>query len=323
MAIQWYPGHMHKAQKEIKQALPSVDLIIEVLDARIPYSSANPVIADMSVFKGMEKPVIKLLNKTDLADPKLTQAWREHFEAQENVKALPVMGQEVATLSKIIELAKKLAPARVDKGANVRAMIMGIPNVGKSTIINGLSGRKIAKVGNEPAVTQRQQRIDLEGNVTLFDTPGILWPKIENKHSSLRLAISGAIKDTVLDYDEIAYYLVEYLNQYYPNLLQAHYQIKDEVDDQLQQPWLDEDSAILAIIEAIGKKRGCLVGGGRIDLDKVCKIIIKDYRQAILGNITLESPQMVEQELKIVAEEQRLKEEKNQARKNKNKRRSR
>ena len=311
MAIQWYPGHMHKAQKEIKQALPGVDLIIEVLDARIPFSSANPVIADLSDFKGMEKPVIKLLNKTDLADPELTSVWREHFESQDNVKALPVMGQDVNTLKKITELAKKLAPERVAKEANVRAMIMGIPNVGKSTIINGLSGRKIAKVGNEPAVTKAQQRIDLEGGVTLFDTPGILWPKIENDHSSFRLAITGAIKDTVLDYDEICFYFADYLGEQYPDLLRNHYDLDE--DEYFQQT--------VDLIEAIGRKRGCLVSGGRVDLDKVCKIIINDFRSATLGKITLETPPMVEQELIEVKRILEEKEAKKDARKKKRKKR--
>ena len=309
MTIQWYPGHMHKAQKEIKQALPTIDLIIEVLDARIPSSSANPVIADLSAFKGMEKPVIKLLNKTDLADPQLTERWRQYFESQHNTKALPVLGHEINTLKKVVELAKKLAPERVAKEANVRAMIMGIPNVGKSTIINGLSGRKIAKVGNEPAVTKSQQRIDLEGGVTLFDTPGILWPKIENANSSFRLAVTGAIKDTVVNYDEIAFFLVDYLKVQYPEMLSNHYQIDEEFDQTFE------------LVEAIGKKRGCLVGGGRVDLDKVCKIIIKDYRAAKWGGVTLETPEMIEQELIEVAELIRQKEEKKAARKKKRKKR--
>ena len=313
MAIQWYPGHMHKAQKEIKQALPKVDLIIEVLDARIPFSSANPVIADLSDFKGLSKPVIKLLNKTDLADPQLTEVWRSHFEKQHNVQALPIMGQDVTSLKKIIELAKKLAPGRVAKEAPVRAMIMGIPNVGKSTIINGLSGRKIAKVGNEPAVTKAQQRIDLDGGVTLFDTPGILWPKIENEHSSYRLAITGAIKDTVLDYDEIAFYLADYLELQYPGLLLKHYGLDEE----------EYFAQTVDLIEAIGRKRGCLVAGGRVDLDKVCKIIVNDFRSATLGPLTIETPEMVTQELVEVERIIREKEAKKAARKDKKKGRRR
>jgi len=249
MTIQWYPGHMHKAQKEIKQALHKVDLIIEVLDARIPYSSSNPVIGELGEFRGLNRPTIKIMNKTDLADPVLTDRWRDYFESKQNVKALALSGIQPAELSKIIDLARKLVPLKVAKNEPVRAMIMGIPNVGKSTIINGLSGRKIAKVGNEPAVTQRQQRIDLAGGVVLFDTPGILWPKIENTHSSFRLAISGAIKDTVLNYDEIAFYLVDYLQQNYPDCLSQKYHLEEKFDQTIE------------LVEAIGKKTGLFKSG--------------------------------------------------------------
>ncbi len=311
MAIQWYPGHMHKAQKEIKDALPSVDLIIEVLDARIPYSSSNPVIGALGEYRGLNRPVIKIMNKIDLADPVMTEMWRNHFEAQDNVKALPLSAHDKNNLAKITDLARKLAPLRVAKNEPVRAMIMGIPNVGKSTLINTLSGRKVAKVGNEPAVTQRQQRIDLDGGVVLFDTPGILWPKIENIHSSFRLAITGAIKDTVLDYDEIAFYLVEYLQQQYPNCLTDKYQIKDFGLETFE------------LIEAIGRRRGCLIGGGRVEMDKVCKIIVNEYRTATLGQISLETPPMVELELVEVAEKIRLKAEKDAERKNNAKKRRR
>ncbi len=311
MAIQWYPGHMHKAQKEIKQALHKVDLIIEVIDARIPYSSSNPVIEELYEFKGLNRPVIKVMNKIDLADPELTEQWREYFNSQKDVKALAVSAHQPVELTRITDLARKLAPLRVAKNEPVRAMIMGIPNVGKSTIINGLSGRKIAKVGNEPAVTQRQQRIDLEGGVVLFDTPGILWPKIENSNSSYRLAISGAIKDTVLEYDDITFYLIDYLKAHYSEQLSQHYQLADTNEE------------TMAILEFIGKKRGCLKAGGRIDLDKVCKIIINEYRSATLGRVPLETPQMVTNELVEVAELIRLKAEKTAARKGKKKRRKR
>ena len=261
MTIQWYPGHMHKAQKEIKQALPGIDLIIEVIDARIPYSSSNPVIAELANDKGLNKPVIKVMNKTDLADPEITQQWCDYFENQQDVRALPVTSHKREQDKKITGLCRKLAPARVDKELPVRAMIMGIPNVGKSTIINILSGRTIARVGNEPAVTKRQQRIDLSGGVTLFDTPGILWPKIDNKNSSYRLAISGAIKDTALEYDDIAFYALEYFAQAYPEKLLEKFKL-----EQLERETVDN-------LEAIGRLRGCLSAGGRIDLDKVCKIL--------------------------------------------------
>jgi len=284
MTIQWYPGHMHKAQKEIKQALHKVDLIIEVVDARIPFSSSNPVIAQLSDFKGLNRPVIKLINKTDLADPNVTELWCDYFEQQQGVKALPVSALQPADLKKLSSLARKLVPGKAAREEAISAMIMGIPNVGKSTIINVLSGRKIAKVGNEPAVTQRQQRIDLLDGLVLFDTPGILWPKIENRNSSYRLAISGAIKDTVLDYDDIAFYLIDFLVAHYSQLLNSQYQLEQLPEETIE------------IVEAIGKKRGCLKAGGRVDLDKVSKIIINEYRAATLGRVSLETPTMLETE---------------------------
>ncbi|MGX5172942.1 ribosome biogenesis GTPase YlqF [Aliikangiella sp. IMCC44653] len=303
MTIQWYPGHMHKAQKEIKQALPSVDLIIEVVDARIPYSSANPVIAELESNRGLTRPIIKLINKTDLADPQVTQLWCEYLEQQQGVKALPLSAHKPEQVKKVIQLCRKMAPHRVEKELPVRAMIMGIPNVGKSTIINALAGRVIAKVGNEPAVTQRQQRIDLKEGVTLFDTPGILWPKIENMNSSYRLAITGAIKDTALEYDDIAFYALEYFQAYYPQAIIEKYKLEGFAE------------TLLETLEAIGKKRGCLKPGGRIDLDKVCKILIHEFRSASIAPISLERPAMIESELIEVAAKARLKEEKDAARK--------
>ncbi|MET1256437.1 ribosome biogenesis GTPase YlqF [Aliikangiella maris] len=308
MTIQWYPGHMHKAQKEIKQALPDIDLIIEVVDARIPYSSANPVIADLAENKGISKPIIKLMNKTDLADPARTAQWCEYLEKQQGVKALPVTAQSPEQVKKVIGLCRRLAPQRTTKELPVRAMIMGIPNVGKSTIINILSQKTIAKVGNEPAVTQRQQRIDLKEGVILFDTPGILWPKIDNTHSSYRLAISGAIKDTALDYEDVAFYAIEYLLKNYQSLLAEHFKLDEhELASYQSESWM--------ALELIGRLRGCLKAGGRIDMDKVCKILIHEYRAGNIGKITLESPAMIEKELIEVAEMLKQKAEKKAARK--------
>ncbi|MCP3672965.1 MAG: ribosome biogenesis GTPase YlqF [Gammaproteobacteria bacterium] len=304
MSIQWYPGHMHKAQKEIKKALPKIDVIIEVIDARIPFSSANPVIASLAAINGMIKPIIKVINKVDLADPETTQLWCDYLESQENIKALTLSVHKTDQVKKIITLCHQLAPQRLAKDLPVRAMIMGIPNVGKSTIINALMGRTIAKVGNEPAVTQRQQRIDLPNNVTLFDTPGFLWPKIDNENSSYRLAITGAIKDTALEYDDIAFYAIDYIKENFPEELQKHFKL-----EQL-------DSETIDIIEAIGRKRGCLMAGGRINLDKVSKIIIKEIRAASLGSLSFETPTMIEAEMKVVEEIARQKQEKQATRKN-------
>lgn len=285
-SIQWFPGHMHKARKEIEEVIPKIDVIIEVLDARIPFSSENPLIRHLR----KDKPVIKILNKRDLADPKMTQLWLEHLEKEQGVKAMAITTENIGEVNKIMELCQKLAPHRLAIGKNIRTMIMGIPNVGKSTIINTLVGRVVAKTGNQPAVTRQQQRINLPNGVVLSDTPGILWPKVENPHSGFRLAATGAVKDTAMQYDEVAFYTVEYLASVYPELLKKRYQI-DELPD-----------SAIELMEAIGEKRGCLRQGGRIDIHKASEILINDLRNGVLGLITLEHPDMINKEL-IDAEE--------------------
>ncbi len=307
MTIQWYPGHMHKAQKEIKEALPKVDLVIEVVDARIPYSSTNPLVASFLSNTEITKPVIRLLNKCDLADPLITEQWCHLFNQQRGTKSLPVSSHQPEQIRKISQLCHRIFPSHKEKGKSISAMIMGIPNVGKSTIINLLSGRKIAKVGNEPAVTKRQQRIDLDDGIILYDTPGFLWPKIENKNSSYRLAITGAIKDTVLDYADIAYYAAEYMLEFYPNYLLNNYQLESLEND------------VTLFLESVGRRRGCIQSGGRVDLDRVCKLFINEIRNFSLGPISLETPQMIENELKIVEEQLRIREEKKDSKKGKKK----
>ncbi|WP_070966221.1 ribosome biogenesis GTPase YlqF [Vibrio sonorensis] len=281
MSIQWFPGHMHKARKEIEEAIPQVDVIIEVLDARIPFSSENPMISEL---RG-DKPVVKVLNKRDLADPELTELWIEHFEKEKNVKAMAITTTNVNEVNKILELCRKLAPHREEIGKNIRTMIMGIPNVGKSTIINTLAGRTVAQTGNQPAVTRRQQRINLQNGIVLSDTPGILWPKVENPHSGFRLAATGAVKDTAMEYDEVAFYTVEYLAEVYPNRLKERYQI-DELP-----------SSDLEIMEEIGRRRGALRSGGRVDLHKASEILLHELRGGTLGQVTLEKPEMITEEL--------------------------
>ncbi|MBU2896283.1 ribosome biogenesis GTPase YlqF [Vibrio pectenicida] len=279
--IQWFPGHMHKARKEIEEAIPQIDVIIEVLDARIPFSSENPMISEIR----SGKPVVKVLNKRDLADPELTQLWIEHFEKEQNVKAMAITTSIPQEVHKILELCRKLAPHREEIGKNIRTMIMGIPNVGKSTIINSLAGRTIAVTGNQPAVTRRQQRINLQNGIVLSDTPGILWPKVENPHSGFRLAATGAVKDTAMEYEEVAFYTVEYLAQAYPDRLKERYQL-----DELPQSDIE-------LMEEIGRKRGALRSGGRVDLHKCSEILLHELRSGTLGQITLERPEMITKEL--------------------------
>ncbi|MGB0494918.1 MAG: ribosome biogenesis GTPase YlqF [Kangiellaceae bacterium] len=311
MTIQWYPGHMHKAQKEIKEALPKVDLVIEVVDARIPYSSTNPAVASILENSERKRPIIRILNKIDLADPAITKLWCEEFDSHRDTRSLPITAKKPEEVRKLIKLCHQLLPDFKKKEKPINAMIMGIPNVGKSTIINILSNRIIAKVGNEPAVTKRQQRIDLAEGIILWDTPGFLWPKINNTNSSYRLAITGAIKDTVLEYDDIAYYAMEYFREAYPNELKENFKLEELSDDTTR------------LLEDIGRIRGCLQRGGRIDLDRVCKILVHEFRSSILGNISLETPTMIKTELVEVEEQLRLKAEKDEAKKSKKKKRKR
>lgn len=284
--IQWFPGHMNKARNEIKEIMPQMDVIIEVLDARIPYSSENPMVAQL---RG-DKPVIKILNKADLADPELTQAWMDYFEREDGVKTLAFGHDKGNDVQRINALCKKLAPHKVGQDKQLKAMIMGIPNVGKSTLINILAGRIVAKTGNEPAVTKAQQRIKLEDGIMLYDTPGMLWPKVENENSGYRLAATGAIRDTAINYEEVASYTAEYLLQAYPQLLQARYKI-DELPDC---DW--------TFIEMAGRKRGCIRGGNQVDTHKMSEILINELRDAVIGRITMETPQMRDEEEEMVAQ---------------------
>jgi len=281
MQIQWYPGHMYKANKEFKKILPQIDVIIEILDARIPYSSENPMVAEL---RG-DKPCIKVLNKSDLADVALTGIWKEYWDKQLAIKSLVVNRDEPQKIAGLVELCKKLIPKKRGGDIAINAMIMGIPNVGKSTLINSLAGRGIAKTGNEPAVTKRQQRIDLKNGVVLLDTPGVLWPNIENPHSGYRLAATGAIKDTAIDYDDVAFYLAEVLLEKYPQRLAERYQLTNDL------PQTEYE-----LLQSIGAKRGCLRAGGEVHLEKVSKILVAEYRAGMLGAITLETPEMMKHE---------------------------
>jgi ribosome biogenesis GTPase A len=277
-SIQWFPGHMHKAHKEIKEVLPQVDIIIEVVDARIPYSSENPLIASIRE----NTPCIKVLNKSDLADPEITAMWVDYMEQEEGIKALAITANKTEQVHQITKLCQQMLPNRLSQDKQIRAMIMGIPNVGKSTIINILADRIIAKTGNEPAVTKNQQRIRLPSGIMLSDTPGFLWPKIENQNSAYRLALTGAIKDTAIEYEDIAYYAAEYLIKHYPERLKDRYELEivPETDHEL--------------MEAIALRRGCLRAGGHFDIYKVSTILLNELRSGALGPISVETPAMAE-----------------------------
>ncbi len=270
----WYPGHMNKARRQIKDALPEIDVIIEVLDARLPYSSANPMLNEL---RG-NKPCLKILSRDDLADPALTKRWIKHFEAQHETRAITVTTTESRTLKQIPKIVKEMA-GQVRRDRPVRVMVMGIPNVGKSTLINSLAGKKVAKVGDEPAVTKRQQKIALPSGIAIIDTPGVLWPRIEDQNSAYRLATSGAIRNTAIDYLDIAMFAANELLIRYPQPLATRYKMKE----------LPETPE--AVLEIIASKRGGLKAGGQIDWHKASEVLLNDLRGGHMGRLTLEVPE--------------------------------
>ena len=285
--INWFPGHMHKARKEIAEVMPQIDVIIEVIDARIPFSSENPLVPGLRD----NTPLIKLLNKADLADPDITQIWIDKMEQDSNVKAIAVSQEKPEQIRALLALCESLVPEKLRSIHPARAMIMGIPNVGKSTIINTLAGRTIAKTGNEAGITKSQQKIKLDNNVLLTDTPGFLWPKLTPPSCGYRLAITGAIKETVFEYIDIAFFAADYLIKTYPERIKARYQL-DLLPDNDQET-----------IEAIGRQRGCTAKGGRVDLQKASTLFINELRAGLLGRISWETPDMVTAEINTAKED--------------------
>ena len=280
MSIQWYPGHMNKARKQIIELLPQVDLVIEVTDARIPYSSENPLLASI---RG-DKPCIKVLTKSDLADPAITRQWVNYFDDKKGLKGIALTTDQPTQMRELLNLCRSMLPAKDSGLQSIKALIMGIPNVGKSTLINILANKVIAKTGNEPAVTKGQQRIKLDNGIVLFDTPGMLWPKVENPNSGYRLAASGAIKNTAMEYDDVAFYTAKYLLSAYPERLKERYELSILPETELE------------FLETIGKQRGCLRGGGQVDLNKVSVLFLNELRAGTLGPISLETPLLMEAE---------------------------
>ena len=285
MAIQWFPGHMNKAKKAIADRLKSVDMVIEMLDARLPASSENPLLAQLS--KG--KPKLKILNKQDLADPERTAVWLDYFNSREQTNAIALDSSEKSAAPKITAACRALMPNRKGIDKPLRVLICGIPNVGKSTLINGMVGKKSAKTGNEPGITMAEQRLFLADDFWLYDTPGMLWPKIIVEQSGYNLAASGAVGRNALDEEEVALELLDYLRRHYLPLLQARY----SADKDPSSHWDDT-----SWLEWIARKRGALLGGGRVNYQKAAENVLTDFREGAIGRITLETPRQWEEWLK-------------------------
>ena len=279
MSIDWFPGHMAKARREVEENLKKVDVVIEILDARIPYSSHNPMMDDIT----QHKPRVVVLNKMDMADQAETDKWISHFKA-EGKYPVAIVGRSHQIIGKIEPMAKaateEIFERMESKGINkraIRAMIIGIPNVGKSTVINNIAKKKIAKTGNTPGVTKAQQWIKAGKNMELLDTPGILWPKFEDETVGKKLSLTGAIKDSVVALDEVAIYGLRFLLQNHPEDINRFYNIN-----------ADEDTGVIELYDAIGKSRGLKMSGNEINYEAVTNRVIYDIRNAKIGRYTFD-----------------------------------
>ena len=272
LVLNWFPGHMNSARREIRKAMPKVDLVIEVLDARIPFSSENPLVTEL---RG-DRPCIQILNKWDLADPEVTTEWLAHIESREGVLAMVHRIDQPKLNMRLLQRVRALVPPK--QTGPVAAMILGIPNVGKSTLINALSGRTVAKTGNKPAITRHQQRVNVGKGLVLLDTPGFLWPKLSPVACGYRLAVTGAISDRVVEAQDIAQFAVRFMVDRYPDRLLSHYGLTELVEGEM------------AMIEMIGRRRGCLRKGGVVDLERAANTLLRDLSSGRLGRLSLETP---------------------------------
>lgn len=286
LTIQWFPGHMAKARREVTEQLKMVDCVFELLDARIPYSSSNPMISDII----KDKPRVVLLNKMDMADPRETAKWMKHFEA-EGVYPVALDAKNGKNLNMVIKAAEAVTKEKFERLAAkglrpraIRAMIVGIPNVGKSTLINRLAKKSLAKTGNMPGVTKKQQWIKVGKTLELLDTPGILWPKFEDQVVGKKLSLTGAIKDSIVHLDEVAIYGLEYMQMHDLETLNKHYNITIEEND----PYLE-------IFDQIGRSRGMKNKGNEIDYESVIELVVRDIRNAKVGRYTFDRVEEVGQ----------------------------
>jgi ribosome biogenesis GTPase A len=278
MSIQWFPGHMTSARRKAAETMEFIDVVIEVLDARLPEASCNPMITELRLHR--QRPCLKILNKADLADPEVTRAWLHYFNAQPGVRAVALSCKNAGDAARVPSLCQPLAPHRDSTHKPLRMMIMGIPNVGKSTLMNMLLKRRVANVGDEPAVTKSQQTHKLNDHMTVTDSPGLLWPKIEKPEDGLMLATIHAIGRNAVNEEEVAEFLAATLLARYPGLLAARFGFAEAGMDGVD------------VIEAIAKRRGCVLKGrgGEPDLEKAAMILLTEYRGGKLGRISLEVP---------------------------------
>ena len=279
MLIQWFPGHMHATVKALRERLKTIDVVIELLDARLPGSSANPLLAELTA----GKPTLKVLNKEDLADPQRTAQWLRYYGAQPRTRAVALHARLPGPARLLVQECRRLAPQRGGMAKPLRVLIVGIPNVGKSTLMNTLLGRRVAKAADEPGVTRREQRVALADDVDLFDTPGLLWPKILAPESGWRLAASGAIGRNAYDAEEVALALLALLQAEHPERLLARYRLPGSVAELVAQP-------VHGLLAAIGRRRGALLPGGQVDGHKAAEAVLADFRGGALGRLTLETP---------------------------------
>ena len=280
MPIQWFPGHMHSTKKAIAERLPEIDVVIEMLDARLPGSSMNPLLAELT----HAKPALKILNKQDLAEPELTAMWLAHFKSRTGTHAFGLDASVTAAARPLIAACRALAPLRGGMVKPLRVLICGIPNVGKSTLINTLVGQRSANTGDEPGITKVEQKIMLASDFQLFDTPGMLWPRITVERSGYHLAASGGIGRNAFDEQEVALALLAQVGARHAARLQTRYDLD-----------IVADFNVDALLADIGRKRGGLLTGGHVNLQKAAEIVINDFRSGAWGRITLEAPDEFEQ----------------------------
>lgn len=274
MPINWFPGHMNKARRQLRERAAKSDMVVEVLDARLPLSSQNPMLS--SWCRGL--PCLRILTKADLADPEVTQAWLAEL-SDGDTRTLPLVTTEQRNAARVVKACREMVPRRGQPGFPVRVMIAGIPNVGKSSLFNLLVGKKKAAVRDQPAVTRAEQRIEVPGGLSLIDTPGVLWPKLDDQLGAYRLAASGAIRESIYDPLEIARFVVQWLVERYPEAIRQRYRLSELAADP------DE------LLRAIAERRGCLTRGIGPDLGKVSDLLLTELRSGKIGRLSLERPE--------------------------------